>query len=144
MAKGNQVSIPYLDPNVQHVGISRLRSLNVTQLRDLDKTLVIQDVDEPLAVLLKYEQFIAMQQRMDKVVQSQFQDAVAREIKAQAHGKCQCKRTTCGHKGQCGNELVDGDFRPRQKKADASDFTVANGEALCRKCFNQAEHDAKS
>ena len=43
MPKTNPVSIPYLDPNVQHVGISRLRALNVTQLAELDKTLVIQD-----------------------------------------------------------------------------------------------------
>jgi hypothetical protein len=64
MAKANQVLIPYLDPNVQHVGISKLRALNVTQLRELDKTLVIQDNDRPLAVLLKYEHFIAMQERM--------------------------------------------------------------------------------
>jgi hypothetical protein len=64
MAKANQVSIPYLDPSVQHVGISKLRALNVTQLRALDKTLVIQDNDKPLAVLLKYEYFIAMQERM--------------------------------------------------------------------------------
>jgi translation initiation factor IF-3 len=64
VAKGNQVSIPYLDPNVQHVGISRLRALNVTQLRELDKTLVIQDNDKPLAVLLKYEHFLAMQAKM--------------------------------------------------------------------------------
>lgn len=62
MAK--QVSIPYLDPNVQHVGISRLRALNVAQLRALDKTLVIQDNDKPLAVLLKYEHFLAMQDKM--------------------------------------------------------------------------------
>jgi len=61
MAKQNQVSIPYLDPSVQHVGISRLRALNVTQLGELDKTLVIQDNDRPLAVLLRYEQFMAMQ-----------------------------------------------------------------------------------
>lgn len=33
---------------MQHVGISKLRVLNVTQLRDLDKTLVIQDNDKPL------------------------------------------------------------------------------------------------
>ena len=52
MGKANQVSIPYLDPTVQHVGISKLRALNVTQLRGLDKTLVIQDNDKPLAVLL--------------------------------------------------------------------------------------------
>jgi hypothetical protein len=43
-------------------GISRLRALNVTQLAELDKTLVIQDNDKPLAVLLKYEHFLAMQE----------------------------------------------------------------------------------
>jgi hypothetical protein len=66
MAKANQVSIPYLDPSVQHVGISKLRALNVTQLRELDKTLVIQDNDKPLAVLLKYEHFLAMQEKILK------------------------------------------------------------------------------
>jgi translation initiation factor IF-3 len=64
MVKANHVEIPYLDPSVQHVGISRLRALNVTQLRELDKTLVIQDNDKPLAVLLKYEHFLAMQEKM--------------------------------------------------------------------------------
>jgi hypothetical protein len=64
MAKANHVTIPYVDPSVQHVGISRLRALNVSQLRALDKTLVIQDNDEPLAVLLKYEHFLAMQERI--------------------------------------------------------------------------------
>ena len=57
-------SIPYLDPSVQHVGISKLRALNVTQLRDMDKTLVIQDNDKPLAVLLKYEHFMEIQERL--------------------------------------------------------------------------------
>ena len=64
MTKANPISIPYVDPTVQHVGISRLRALNVSQLRALDKTLVIQDNDEPLAVLLKYEHFLAMQERL--------------------------------------------------------------------------------
>jgi len=64
MAKTNQVSIPYLDPTVQHVGISKLRALNVAQLKELDKTWVIQDNDKPLAVLLKYEHFLAMQEKM--------------------------------------------------------------------------------
>lgn len=68
MAKANHVEIPYLDPSVQYVGISRLRALNVTQLRELDKTLVIQDNDKPLAVLLKYEHFLAMQ---EKILQSE-------------------------------------------------------------------------
>jgi hypothetical protein len=39
-----------------------LRALNVTQLAELDKTLVIRDNDEPLAALLKYEHFLAMQE----------------------------------------------------------------------------------
>ena len=47
---------------MKHVGISRLRALNVTQLAELGKTLVIQDNDKPLAVLLKYEHFLAMQE----------------------------------------------------------------------------------
>jgi translation initiation factor IF-3 len=64
MTKTNPVPIPYLDPSVQHVGISRLRALNVAHLRDLDKTLVIQDNDKPLAVLLKYEHFMAIQKQL--------------------------------------------------------------------------------
>jgi len=39
-----------------------LRALNVTQLAELDKTLVIRDNDKPLAMLLKYEHFLAMQE----------------------------------------------------------------------------------
>lgn len=62
MAKANPVSIPYLDPSVQHVGISRLRAFNVSQLNTLEKTLVIQDNDRPLAVLVKYSNFMAMQE----------------------------------------------------------------------------------
>ncbi|MHB1958424.1 MAG: hypothetical protein ACYCO5_05275 [Acidobacteriaceae bacterium] len=64
MAKTNSDSIPYLDPSVQHVGVTKLRSLNVAQLRDMEKTLVIQDNDKPLAVLLKYEHFMEIQKRL--------------------------------------------------------------------------------
>jgi hypothetical protein len=143
MAKANQFSIPYLDPSVQHVGISRLRALNVTQLRDLDKTLVIQDNDKPLAVLLKYEHFLAMQERVSAraIKSSVFQESQLYPIRQAAHGKCQCQRTTCGHKGRCANELIDGDWKPRQIKKDPDNRTVGNAEALCRRCFNQAEVD---
>ncbi len=63
-----KVGIPRIDPNVQYVGVSKLRNLNATNLQDLDKTLVIQDNDKPLAVILRYEQFLEMQQEMDKVL----------------------------------------------------------------------------
>lgn len=55
---------PYIDEKVEHCGVSKLRTLNATNLRDFDKTLVIQDNDKPLAVLLSYEQFLAMQNQL--------------------------------------------------------------------------------
>lgn len=54
--------IPVIDPNVRHVGVSKLRTLNAERLRALDKTLVIQDPDDmPLAVMLRYEQYLEIQ-----------------------------------------------------------------------------------
>lgn len=61
-------TLPYIDRNVNYVGISRLRSLNATQLREIDKTLVIQENDQPLAVLLKYEEFLIMQDQLFSVL----------------------------------------------------------------------------
>lgn len=61
---GLQYEVPYIDERVEHVGVSRLRTLNASNLRDFDKTLVIQDNDKPLAVLLSYEQFLAMQKKL--------------------------------------------------------------------------------
>lgn len=66
-------SIPtsYVNPNVRHVGVSKLRSLNATKLRDIDKTLVIQENDKPLAVLLKYDDYLAMQEQMLALIDAQ-------------------------------------------------------------------------
>jgi hypothetical protein len=60
--------IPYIDPKVQYVGVSKLRTLNATNLNELDKTLVIQDNDRPLAVVLSYEQFMAMQRERESIL----------------------------------------------------------------------------
>jgi hypothetical protein len=65
-----KVDIPRIDPNVQHVGVSKLRQLNATNLRNLDKALVIQDDDKPLAVVLSYEQFLQMQNERDKILRT--------------------------------------------------------------------------
>jgi PHD/YefM family antitoxin component YafN of YafNO toxin-antitoxin module len=55
-------AIPIIDPSVRHVGVSKLRELNATKLKETkDETLVIQDNDKPLAVLLSYEKFMIMQ-----------------------------------------------------------------------------------
>lgn len=65
-----KVDIPRVDPNVQYVGVSKLRTLNATNLHSLDKTLVIQDDDKPLAVVLSYEQFLAMQNHRDRILET--------------------------------------------------------------------------
>lgn len=67
-------SIPnsYVNPNVRTVGVSKLRSLNASQLRGINKTtLVIQENDQPLAVLLKYEEYIAMQEQLLAMIETQ-------------------------------------------------------------------------
>lgn len=58
---------PYIDPNVEHVGVSKLRTLNASNLREIQKTWVIQDNDKPLAVLLAYEQYLAIQELIDSI-----------------------------------------------------------------------------
>jgi hypothetical protein len=63
-------TVPYIDPNVEHVGVSRLRTLNATNLRHFNKALVIQDNDTPLAVLLSYDQFLLMQNQLQAVLET--------------------------------------------------------------------------
>lgn len=64
-------AIPYIDPRVRHVGVSKLRELNATKLKEMgqgnDETLVIQDNDTPLAVLLTYERFLVIQEKLTAV-----------------------------------------------------------------------------
>ncbi len=62
--------VPYIDPNVEHVGVSKLRTLNATSLRNFDKAMVIQDNDTPLAVLLTYDQFLTMQKQLQAVLET--------------------------------------------------------------------------
>ena len=87
-------TVPYIDPNVEHVGVSRLRRLNASNLREFEKTLVIQDNDTPLAVLLTYEQFLTMQRQMQSVLETiellfdeEESSALAQGLKDAAEGR---------------------------------------------------------
>jgi hypothetical protein len=52
-------AMPNIDPNVRYVGVSKLRNLNATNLKEQsEETLVIQENDTPLAVLLSYKRFL--------------------------------------------------------------------------------------
>ncbi len=52
--------IPFVDPTVEHVGVSKLRTLNSHNLSKINKMMVIQDNDTPLAVLLGYQQYLTI------------------------------------------------------------------------------------
>jgi hypothetical protein len=57
-----EVSKILIDERVKHVGLTMLRKLNACGLRKLgDNLFVLQDADEPLAVLVSYEMFMRMQ-----------------------------------------------------------------------------------
>jgi PHD/YefM family antitoxin component YafN of YafNO toxin-antitoxin module len=59
---------PVIDPTIKHVGVSKLRELNAAKLRETEDTFVIQDNNTPLAVLLRYEKFLTMQQQLASVM----------------------------------------------------------------------------
>lgn len=56
-------SWPDIDPRIKHVGVSKLRDLNATALREMsDSIYVFRDGDDPLSVMVSYEQYLKMQQ----------------------------------------------------------------------------------
>jgi PHD/YefM family antitoxin component YafN of YafNO toxin-antitoxin module len=62
-------AMPRLDPDVKHVGVSKLRDLNATKLKDDQGTIyVLQDNDQPLAVLLSYERYLIIQEQLASVM----------------------------------------------------------------------------
>lgn len=63
-----QPAYPVIDPTIKHVGVSKLRELNAATLKDTEDTFVIQDNNTPLAVLLRYEKFLVMQQQLAAVM----------------------------------------------------------------------------
>jgi predicted CopG family antitoxin len=62
-------ALPNIDPNIKHVGVSKLRGLSASKLKEqTDDTLVIQENDTPLAVLLSYQKFLEIKQEFDSLV----------------------------------------------------------------------------
>jgi PHD/YefM family antitoxin component YafN of YafNO toxin-antitoxin module len=63
-------AIPRIDRSVEHVGVSRLRKLNSDDLKSMEKTLVLQENDRPLAVLLTYEKYLVLQDQLDSLMRT--------------------------------------------------------------------------
>jgi len=60
--------IPIIDPSVKYVGVSKLRGMTSDKLKQTEETLVIQENDTPLAVLLSYEKYLIIQQHLMSMV----------------------------------------------------------------------------
>jgi hypothetical protein len=62
-------AFPDIDPRIRHVGVSKLRDLNATKLKQQeDDTLVIQENDTPLSVLFSYKRYQEMRNEMNSLL----------------------------------------------------------------------------
>ena len=62
-------AFPDIDPRIRHVGVSKLRDLNATKLKEQeDDTLVIQENDTPLSVLFSYKRYQEMRAEMNSLL----------------------------------------------------------------------------
>jgi PHD/YefM family antitoxin component YafN of YafNO toxin-antitoxin module len=58
-----------INPQIKFVGVSKLRDLNATKLREqTDDALVIQENDTPLSVLLSYKRYLAMREEYNAML----------------------------------------------------------------------------
>ena len=62
-------TFPDIDPRIRHVGVSKLRDLNATKLKENeDDTFVIQENDVPLSVLFSYKKYQEMRAEMNSLL----------------------------------------------------------------------------
>lgn len=53
---------PQIDPRIEYIGVSKLHGFNVKTIGQLEGPVVIQENGKPLAVLVGYVEYIALQQ----------------------------------------------------------------------------------
>jgi len=90
----SSINIPLIDPNVKYLGVSKLRKLSASSLKASDHTYVIQENDTPLAVLVSYEKFLILQEKLmsvlntvDLVTSKADMDGVTAGLAAVAEGR---------------------------------------------------------
>lgn len=60
---------PDINPQIRFVGVSKLRELNATKLKQqTEDALVIQENDTPLSVLLSYRKYQAMREEFNALL----------------------------------------------------------------------------
>jgi hypothetical protein len=80
----------YIDPTIEHVGVSKLRQLSAANLGKLENMLVVRENDTALAVVIRYEQYLAMQDQLEqalKTIQAYQTDGLVKGLQEAASGK---------------------------------------------------------
>ncbi len=62
-------NLPRIDPDIEHAGISVLRTISAGEIRGLNKIMVLKYHGEPVAVLFPYERYMAMQAELDRLME---------------------------------------------------------------------------
>jgi hypothetical protein len=60
----------YIDTTIEHVGVSKLRQLSAANLGKLKNMLVVRENDMALAVVLRYEQYLKMQDQLEQALRT--------------------------------------------------------------------------
>jgi len=60
----------YIDPTIEHVGVSKLRQLNAVNLGKLKNMLVVRENDTALAVVIRYEQYLEIQNQLEQALRT--------------------------------------------------------------------------
>ena len=81
------MDFPFIDPRVEHVGVSKLRLMNATNLKTVRNMIVIQENDRPLAVLLNYEQYLSMQNKLRALLKAGEPRQNGKEAVGRLHGQ---------------------------------------------------------
>lgn len=63
---------------VEHVGISKLRTMNASNLGQVSKIFVIHDNGKPLAILMNYDQYLTFQGKLQEALDTL--DQVERDL----------------------------------------------------------------
>jgi hypothetical protein len=62
-------AFPEIDPQIKFVGVSKLRDLNASRLREqTEETLVIQENDTPLSVMFSYKRYQQMRAEFNSML----------------------------------------------------------------------------
>ena len=80
----------YIDPTIEHVGVSKLRQMSAANLGKLKNMLVVRENDTALAVVIRYEQYLKMQNQLEealRTIQAYHSDGLAHGLQDAALGK---------------------------------------------------------